>query len=79
MLVWMYGVDFAVLDMYPPGESGFQIKPMPADYKWLFAALLAANSGMLWYLLTRRRRLAWAFVTGAVVPMAYAINILFSA
>ena len=78
--IWGTGVDFATQDIVLPGGSGFQIKPLPDSYRWLLGALLAANIGLLGYLLAKRKRqYALCFAVGATVPMGYLIMIVASA
>lgn len=82
IVVWLWGtgVDFAIQDTVPPGGSGFQINPLPGSYRWWLSALLAANIGLLAYLLAKgKRRYALSFAVGAAVPMGYLIEILMSA
>ena len=78
--LWGTGVDFAIMDRVLPGESGFNINPLPNSYKWLLSAVFVANILLLFYFLTKRKRLyALSFATGAVIPMGYLILILASA
>lgn len=78
--VWAAGVSFATRDRVEPGESGFQINPMPAGYKAALGVILAINIGSLFYLLLKRRHgLALSFAAGAAVPMSYLVLLLISA
>ena len=78
--LWGTGVDFAIMDRVLPGESGFNIKPLPNRYKWLLSAVFIANIVLLFYFLTKRKRLyALSFAVGAFIPIIYLILILASA
>ena len=78
--LWGTGVDFATLDIVPPGGSGFQINPLPGGYQWLLRAVFAANIGLLVYFLAKGKRThALSFAVGAAIPMGYLIEILVSA
>ena len=78
--LWGTGVDFAIMDRVMPGESGFLINPLPDIYQGLLGAVFVANTGLLVYLLLKRKRLyVLSFAIGAAVPMGYLISILASA
>jgi hypothetical protein len=75
--LWATGVDFATMDRVEQGEPGFQIKPLLISHRWLLGAVLAANIGIVLYLLMKQRHwYALGFAVGATVPMLYLVNSL---